>query len=106
MNKKPLLKSHLNLKRLIRLLEPLERTPVINLTNPHSYRGYYDDLAFELGEGCMCSKDLLSLCKSLIGKKFEGYRGGTYKMKRGTLLWVANYGDCGKPLTSKMILNP
>lgn len=90
-------RKHLTLGKLISYLQTTRIPKVANLTNPHSYRGYYEDLAFELGEGAKSRKEMLEFCKNLVGKTFEGYRGGSYKMSYDAPLWVANCGDCGKP---------
>jgi hypothetical protein len=38
---------------------------------------------------------LLEELKLTDGMTFEGYKGGSYTMHRGTPLWVANYGLTG-----------
>lgn len=59
-----------------------------------SYRGYYDQLAFEPVEnttvGAMCEE--ASKC---VGKHMSGYKGGEYWMNEATLCNVASYGECG-----------
>lgn len=93
--------NHLTLGRLISYLEFSEpNLAVANLHNPHSYRGYYTDLAFEWGPGYTFAKYLLHNCKHLLGQHFEGYRGGSYRMEMQTPLWIANYGYCGHPVMS------
>ncbi len=85
-----------------RLIDALEKMPgdaeVANLSHAHSYRGYYDDLAFEQGEGTRPATDLLADCKSAMGKAFEGYKGGRYVMGELTPVWIADYGCCGVKL--------
>ena len=71
---------------------------VANLVNAHSYRGYYCDLAFELKPGTRQAGELLADCQSAMGRRFEGYKGGSYMMGENTPVWVANYGSCGKRL--------
>lgn len=90
--------THLTLGRLISYLEHTEDHLVPNLENPHSYRGYYTDLAFNHPTREISSKVLLSTCRDLVGRRFVGYKGGRYKMGLVTPLWIANYGDCGVPL--------
>ena len=94
--------THLTLGNLISYLENTEDHLVANLSHPHSYRGYYSDLAFEQDPGKISSKALLATCKKLVGKVFVGYKGGEYKMTLTTPLWVvnwgANWGACGRPL--------
>lgn len=62
-----------------------------------SWRGVYAELAlgYEDGKNWPKITDVLDELKSGIGKTFEGYKGGDFKMGRGTPVWVANYGDSG-----------
>lgn len=84
------------------IIEALEKMPgdaeVANIHGVHSYRGYYDDLAFEQGEGTRPATDLLADCKSAMGKAFEGYKGGRYVMGELTPVWISDYGCCGVKL--------
>ena len=73
---------------------------VANLTDAHSYRGYYCDLAFEKGEGTRSAADLLADCRAAMGEVFEGYKGGDFLMGRTTPVWVADYGCCGVKLVA------
>lgn len=61
-----------------------------------SYRGYYDQLALDFDDDYHKPVTVSALVVQLekaIGKTFEGYKGGTYRMDRDTLMWVAHYGD-------------
>lgn len=60
----------------------------------NSYRGYYDHLAigYEQYKEVTVAQ-LLTLCEGAVGKTFEGYKGGDYKMSLSTPLWVDNYGE-------------
>lgn len=84
------------------LIEALEAMPtdaeVVNLCDPHSYRGYYDDLAFERGEGTRPAAELLRECRIANGSTFTGYKGGEFRMGEQTPVWVAAYGCCGERL--------
>lgn len=73
-------------------------TPVDNLRNPHSYRGYYCDLAFECCGGDMRAGELLAICEDTLGRTFEGYKGGDFTMGKNTPVWIASYGYSGKKL--------
>ena len=89
-------KTQLTLGGLIEALEALPpRVPVLAIEEPHSYRGYYSDLAFELGEDPMLREEAIDMCRSAMGKVFEGYKGGDYLMGENTPLWLANYGQEG-----------
>ncbi len=78
------------------LIERLEAMPPLNmvdkLESPHSYRGYYSDLAFERGESKMMATELLAIAKECMGKEFEGYKGGEFLMGQSTPVWISNYG--------------
>lgn len=84
------------------LIEALEKLPpdklVANLHSPHSYRGYYSDLAFELEGELRKAEEILADCRGAMGRVFKGYKGGDYVMGARTPLWVANYGCTGMKL--------
>lgn len=85
-----------------KLIERLEAMPADMLVDgieaPHSYRGYYHDLAFEKCANKVKAGDLLAVCRGAMGEVFEGYKGGEYVMGALTPLWIADYGCCGKKL--------
>lgn len=66
---------------------------------PHSYRGYYDQLAFEPAENVRAAL-MLQLAERALGQTFEGYKGGSYVMDGGVDCHLAHYGSCGEPLTT------
>ena len=63
-----------------------------------SYRGYYDDLAFE--PGVTTVGELLKAAEKALGHTFEGYKGGEFIMEKNTPIWIANYGSLGRKLIS------
>lgn len=83
-------------KMISRLKEMHSFARVDGLEGPHSYRGYYEDLAFQPTGSFMRVEELLDLCRSAMGKAYEGYKGGTYVMGEHTPVWVAYYGHSGK----------
>ncbi|MGL4576662.1 MAG: hypothetical protein ACRCV9_17885 [Burkholderiaceae bacterium] len=88
--------TQMTLGSLIDALEKMETSaPVANLCNPHSYRGYYIDLAFAREEGMRPAGELLAECCAAMGAAFQGYKGGSYVMSALTPVWVAEYGSCG-----------
>ena len=92
-------KTQMTLGQIIEALEGIPAdAQVANLRGPHSYRGYYDDLAFKRSEGTRYASDLLADCKAAMGKAFEGYKGGRYVMGELTPVWIADYGCCGVKL--------
>lgn len=88
--------TQMTLGKLIAALEAMPAgATVVNLEAPHSYRGYYSDLAFEQGDGTRPAADLLADCRRAMGEVFQGYKGGDYVMGALTPVWVAHYGCCG-----------
>lgn len=65
--------------------------------SPHSYRGYYDELAFETKRDVRVG-DMLAAAESSLGKEFTGYKGGEYTMGPHTDVHLAEYGNTGEPL--------
>jgi len=67
---------------------------------PMSYRGYYDQLAFEPKRNVTIAS-MLSHAESALGQIFTGYKGGEYLMDANTECWIAEYGtsdgDCIGP---------
>lgn len=60
-----------------------------------SYRGYYSDLCIEIAGTTPYDVSLLvEELESADGEAFEGYKGGNYRMRRSTALWVDVYGQC------------
>lgn len=91
--------TQMTLGKLIAALEAMPaNADIAGLTGPHSYRGYYSDLAFEPTEGTVKAGDLLAACKGAMGQVFEGYKGGDYVMGSLTPVWVSYYGTTGKKL--------
>lgn len=62
-----------------------------------SYRGFYEQLAIgwaPQGSGRWPNvADFLPSLRDAVGKTFTGYKGGEYRMDRGTPVWVSNYGE-------------
>lgn len=87
---------------IIRLTELPKDMMMQALSHPHSYRGYYSDLAFEPTKASDLRKvsDQLTECKQIVGKVFEGYKGGDFTMGHGTPVWIASYGTTGERLMS------
>ena len=71
---------------------PAERM-VAGLGNPHSYRGYYDDLSFEPDPAPRPAGALAQMIRDeCMGQKFVGYKGGDYYMTADTPVWSCPYG--------------
>ena len=77
-------------------MSPSAGVPV--LKNPHSYRGYYEDLAFETTDGVETVFTTLEILRGCMGREFTGYKGGEYMIGETTPIWVADYGCCGRKI--------
>ena len=89
--------TQMTLGRFISELEKLPQDQEIeNVCYPHSYRGYYEDLALQKEPG---TRTVVSLVEQLrnecLGQTFEGYKGGNFHMDEHTPMWIAEYGCCG-----------
>lgn len=89
----------MTLSELIKALEAADQTRVVprGFSNPHSYRGYYQDLAFEAASNITVA-EMLAAARGALGQTFEGYKGGEYKMGEYTEVWLAAYGCCGESI--------
>lgn len=91
--------TQMTLGKLIDCLSAIPDTEEVpNICSPHSYRGYYSDLAFEQHEGVRRVSELLDECRAAMGEVFIGYKGGEFIMGRNTPVWIAEYGCTGKRL--------
>lgn len=89
----------MNLQQLIDALATADPNRVcpIGFTNPHSYRGYYDQLAFEPAHDVRVS-DMLACATGAIGATYSGYKGGEFTMDASTDVWLAEYGSTGETI--------
>lgn len=75
------------------------------LHHPHSYRGYYQCLAFEPAPGTMTKAELLSLLRSCNGVPYDGYKGGFYFMGLNTDCFLANWSETGSAMSMPWLEN-
>lgn len=84
----------MTLGELIEYLEKCDPDLVVPLgfARPHSYRGYYEQLAFSPARNVtVCS--MLGHAKNALDATFTGYKGGEYTMRDYTDCWIAEYGS-------------
>jgi hypothetical protein len=95
----------MNLGELIEVLKSLPPDMVFEpgLGRAMSYRGYYDQIAFEPVERATVA-DMLREAVVSLDETFTGYKGGSYVMHSYVECWVAEYGALGEPLTSEHFL--
>lgn len=88
--------TQLTLGGLIDALENMAPdTEITGLGGMNSYRGYYEDLAFEPITGSETAAKLLSRCTDALGTTLTGYKGGEYVVDLDAPLWVAPFGCTG-----------
>lgn len=59
----------------------------LGFTHPHSYRGYYEDLAFETCESITIG-EMLTATETALNTTYEGWKGGDYTMDAHTDCWL------------------
>jgi len=74
----------------------------VGFRSPHSYRGFYEQLAFEPTEN-VTVQEMLDAAKEADGTIYAGWKGGEFKMWACTDCWVAFTGHGGDKL-SLMVL--
>lgn len=86
----------MNLGELIKRLkkEPQDKLVMDGFDSPHSYRGFYHELAFT-PKMHVTVGSMLQHAKSALNATFTGYKGGEYKMDKFTKVNIADYGDAG-----------
>jgi hypothetical protein len=84
----------MTLGELIAALEAADPTKVVphGFTNPHSYRGYYDQLAFEPARN-VTVEAMLDDARSALGTTYQGWKGGEFEMDEHTDCWLASEGS-------------
>lgn len=89
----------MTLGELIKRLEALPQDMILHcgFAHPHSYRGYYEDLAFEPQEDVSIGA-MLTCAKEAVGKMYFGWKGGEYIMTEYTTVWLAEQGTCGEQI--------
>ena len=96
----------ITLGELIARLEKLPSEKIIKraFKNAHSYRGFYEDLAFEPAEN-LTVRELLEIANGALGKTFSGWKGGHFLMTKDTSVWIANEGDTSDDMLGPMLLD-
>lgn len=90
----------MNIKELIKTLKqlPKEQSFAKGFSNPHSYRGYYDELGVEPTKD-VTVEDMILFLEEALGKTYLGYKGGDFTMHSGTNVYLAYKGCCGSIIT-------
>lgn len=81
-----------------RLSELPEGCEVLGCAGQHSYRGYYEQLAFAPDDLRRSRSHMLNIANECMGATFDGWKGGKYTMTERSLINLAPRGCCGKPI--------
>lgn len=74
-------------------------------THFDSWRGSYNELSLNICLGGYKKEEqekeltvsgFLKMCEETIGKTFQGWKGGDFKMDEDTPIWIANSGNSGE----------
>lgn len=97
--------NYVYLKELIEALEQMPPNAIVpnGFGEPMSYRGYYDQVAFEPIENARIG-DMLEHARNALGKTFTGYKGGEFMMDETTECWIAEYGSGGTDMIGPTLL--
>lgn len=98
--------KHIHLTELIEELEKIPHdTPIsFGFGEPMSYRGYYEELAFEPKQNTLIA-EMLANAKSALGATFTGYKGGEYTMGAFSDCYIAEYGTSAGDKIGMTIIN-
>lgn len=94
----------MTLSELIAALEAEDPALVLpdGFAHPHSYRGYYDQLAFEPARNVTVGA-MLTTARSALGATYGGWKGGEYTMHKYTECWLAAEGCEGEGIGPVLI---
>jgi hypothetical protein len=89
----------LTVDRLLAVLDGMPADSVLQGLSREvgSYRGFYDHVAIEPGEG-VTAGELAAELRAKIGTAMHSYKGGEYTFKGDCYVFVAPWGDCGPSL--------
>lgn len=91
----------MNLKELITALkkEKNRKTRIVanGFANPHSYRGYYEQVAFEPAEN-VTVESMLQAAKKALGSTYSGWKGGEFTMHEFTTVNLSFRGNVGEEI--------
>jgi len=94
----------MQLKHLIETLKKHDPNLVVphGFGFPHSYRGYYEDLAFIPRENVTVGSMLWD-AEVALGSTYQGWKGGDFRMVEYTEVWLADEGHEGESLGSRLL---
>lgn len=96
----------MKLKELIRMLKKADPNIVVakGFGEGDSYRGYYEQLAFEPVENTTIGQ-MLKFAEASVDQMYMGYKGGSYVMTLETDVWLAKYSESGPEIDVSMVMD-
>ena len=86
---------------------PRNTTVAYGFGNPHSYRGYYNQCAFEPLTDTTVGEMLDACERAISGEVFEGFKGGDYytyyTYNAYTTAYLAAWGDTGEEISLALV---
>lgn len=79
-----------------------DRVLPVGFAHPHSHRGSYEQLAFEMRENVTVGS-MLEAARTALGNTYEGYKGGDYTMHEYSEVYLADYGRPGEELSHLLL---
>lgn len=71
----------------------LDYNTKLSVAAPHSYRGYYSDLAIEPTENVVTARVLQQELTDILDTELTGYKGGEFLMDVSVPVWISHYGS-------------
>lgn len=89
----------MTLGELISALEALPPDQMLawGIEHPHSYRGFYNDVAFER-RAPQTAGEAAAVARSALGQTYQGWKGGDYTMHEYGDVYCAVQGSTGSPI--------
>ena len=89
----------MRLGELIKWLEQQDGTLTVphGFGLPNSYRGYYNDVAFEPANNVTFAS-MLANARAALEATFDGYKGGKYRMDNDSGCFIAEWGCLGEEI--------
>lgn len=78
--------------------------PPVGFCNPHSYRGYYDEVAFEPTTN-VTVEQMLQSCNRALCDTFTGWKGGEYTYDNYTQCWLSHKGRVSGQTITPVLLS-
>lgn len=79
-------------------------TLVSKFIDAHSYRGYYECIGVQPTNETTTAAESIDFFKSINGQTYFGWKGGEFRMRHASRVFIASEGSCGKPMTIQALL--